>query len=203
MNIRHKSKKQHVISNALSCLTSLNTSSKINEKKLNAFFIINFVKTNELFRNRLLKSYNNDLVWKKIFNFLNTQDDVESNVFLLFYRQNELIFRSKNYTIDEHTFESRRLCISQFLIVEIFDTIYEIVNEHSKFDKYYERISSFYFIKKLTQQFRNYFYHCSNCQINQTKKHRFYKSLQLILISSTFFYTFIIDFILILSKSCV
>ena len=200
LNIRHKSKKQHVVSNILSRLTSLNIFFKTNEKKLNVFFIINFVKMNEFFRNRLLKSYNNDFAWKKIFNFLEIQENVENNAFF-FYRQNELIFCFDDCTIDEHAFESRRLCISQSLIVEIFNIIYEIVNEYSKFDKYYKRISLFYFIKKLTQQLRNYFYHCSNCQINQTKKHRFYELMQFILTSSIFFYTFIIDFILTLSKS--
>ena len=150
LNIRHKSKKQHVVLNALSRLTSLNIFFKINEKKLNVFFIINFVKINEFFHNRLLKSYNNDFAWKKIFNFLKTQKNVENNAFF-FYRQNELIFRFDDCTINEHAFESRRLCISQLLIVEIFDIIHEIVNKHSKLDKCYERISSFYFIKELTR----------------------------------------------------
>ena len=62
LNIRHKSKKQHVVSNALSRLTNLNTLFKTNEKKLNAFFIINFVKMNQFFRNRFLKNYNNNFV---------------------------------------------------------------------------------------------------------------------------------------------
>ena len=156
---------------------------------------------NEFFRNWFLKNYNNDFVWKKIFNFLNAQENVENNAFFSFYRQNELIFRFDDCTINEHVFKFCRLYILQSLIVEIFDIIHEIVNEYAKFNKYYERISSFYFIKKLTRQLRNYFHYCSNCQINQTRKHWFYKSMQFILTSSIFFHTFIIDFILTLLKS--
>ena len=76
----------------MSRLTSLNTSFKTNEKKLNVFFIINFVKMNEFFRNRLLKNYNNDLVWKKIFNLLDTQESVENNAFFFFIDKTNWFF---------------------------------------------------------------------------------------------------------------
>ena len=58
----------------------------------------------------------------------------------------------------------------------------------------------FHFIRELSKQLRDYLRHCSKCQIYQTHRHKSYDSLQSIFISSIFFHTIIIDFILILFK---
>ena len=117
-----------------------------------------------------------------------------------FYRKNEFIFRFNDYITENHAFESRKFCISQSLIVDIFDTIHDVVNDHFEFQKCYERFTSFYFIRELFKQFRNYFRHCSNCQIHQTRRHKSYDFLQSILTSSIFFHILIINFIFDLSK---
>ena len=205
LKIRHKLDKMHIVSNVLSRLINLNTSSKKSddEKKLNALFIIILININVTFRNRLLKDYFNDSTWKKIAVLLNQQKiaDVENSASLFFYRKNNFIFRFDDYITDEHAFEFRRFCVFQSLITKIFDTVHESNNDHSNFDKCYERIFSFYFIRELSKQLRDYLRHCSECQIHQTRRHKSYDSLQSIFTSSIFFHTIIIDFILTLFKS--
>ena len=134
-----------------------------------------------------------------MFDFQLTQNDIENNA-VFFYRKNELFFRFDDVT-NNHVFEFRRFCISQSLIDEILNLYYDLVNDYSNFDKYYKRVMSFYFIRELIKQLRDYFRHCLNCQIHQIRKHKFYDFLQFILISPIFFHIFIVDFILILFKS--
>ena len=204
LDIRHKSDKQHIMSNVLSRLINLNESIKksFDENELNALFIITLIEMKKIFRNRLLKDYIKNSVWRKIITLLNAQKqiDTENNATLSFYRKNDFIFRVDDHTSD-HVFQSRRLCISQSFIDEILDTFHDVVNDHFDFVKCYERMSIFYFIRDLFKQLRNYLRHCSNCQIYQIRRHKSYDFLQSILSISMLFHTFIIDFILILFKS--
>ena len=203
LELRHKSDVQHIIFDAFSRLVNLNIdeNKQINdEKEFDALFIIILVEMNEVFRNRFLKNYRKNSAWKKISDFLNAQISFENSVSLSFYRENEFIFRFDDYTIDNHAFESRRFCIFQFFVDEIFDTIHDAINDHVDFRKCYERLIFFYFIRRLFKQFRDYLRHCSNCQIYQTRRHKSYDSMQSILTSSIFFHTLIINFILNLFK---
>ena len=71
LNIRHKSKKQHIISDIFSRLIFVNIVAKsfaniaakffINEEKLNALFIAFLIKMNEIFRKRVINKYKTDL----------------------------------------------------------------------------------------------------------------------------------------------
>jgi len=63
LELRYKSSKQYVVSNALSRLTSTNnaTSRLANEDELNALFTIALVKIKEFFRKRLIDDYKSNL----------------------------------------------------------------------------------------------------------------------------------------------
>ena len=192
------------MSNVLSRLVNFNDNIKkiFDENELNALFITTFIEMKKIFRNRLLKNYIKNFVWKKIIVLLNTQKqiDTENNAIFFFYRKNDFIFRVDDY-ISDHAFQFRRLCISQSIVDEILDTFHDVVNDHFDFIKCYERVSIFYFIRDFFKQLREYLRHCSNCQIHQIKRHKSYDFLQSILSISILFHIFIIDFILSFFKS--
>ena len=83
-DIRHKFDKQHIMSNVLFRLVNLNDNIKksFDENELNALFIITLIEMKKVFRNRLLKNYIKNSVWKKIIVLLNAQKqiDIENNV---------------------------------------------------------------------------------------------------------------------------
>ena len=100
VELRHKSNAQHIISNVFFFrFVNLNTEQKLvdDEKKLNVLFITTLIKMNEAFRNRFLKNYRNDLSWKRIFDLLNAQIDVENNVFFLSKKRIYFSFRWLHY----------------------------------------------------------------------------------------------------------
>ena len=198
LNIRHKFDKQHIVFDALSRLVSDNINASIdrnvNDEKLNALFIASLIEIDEVFRKRIVEDYKTNLNWQKIVSILNNDD--ENVTKLSFYRRkNEFIFRSE-FTIDDHVYESHRLCISHSMIQNILQLIHD--DDHSDYVKCFEQISTSYYIRDLSRYLRDYLKHCSNCQIYQIKKHAFYESMQSILFSSISFHTIIIDFILIL-----
>ena len=200
IELRHKSNKQHIVSDVLSRLININTNTISEKNELNALFTIAFVKMKEDFRQKFVVDYNIDLNWKKIFSMFDQQNKNDVNVVKFsFYRENELIFRSDDYIIDNHVYEFHRLCISQSTIQNIFVVAHD--DNHSNFARCYDKIAIFYYIRDLFKYLKNFLKHCFKCQTYQTRRHKFYNSLQSIFISNIFFHTIIIDFILILFKS--
>ena len=65
LDIRHKFDKQHVVSNVLFRLFSVNVNTShekiVDESELNALFIVFLVKMNQKFKNRILIDYKIDL----------------------------------------------------------------------------------------------------------------------------------------------
>ena len=85
------------------------------------------------------------------------------------------------------------------LKTKIFRIIYNQI-VYANFHKYYQRIAKILYFHKLIKRLRVYIRKCHVCQLNQIKRHVFYDELIFIKIISTFFYTLIFDFILILFK---
>ena len=71
-------------------------------------------------------------------------------------------------------------------------------NDHTEFDRTYEKMTSSWYIRNLIKHLNNYIKHCSICAINRTKRHKSYDSLQWVLFSSVSFHILTIDFVLIL-----
>ena len=94
VELRHKSNVQHIISNAFFRFVSLNIEQKLvdDEEELNVLFTTILIKMNEVFRNRLLKDYRNDFSWKRIFDLLNAQINIENNVSFFFIEKTSLFF---------------------------------------------------------------------------------------------------------------
>ena len=201
VELRHKSNKQHIVSNALSRLVNINIKNVFDEKELNVFFTTVLMKVEKNFRRKLIVDYVNDFHWKKIFVVLNQQNkNAENSVKLSFYKEiNELIFRSNEFIIENHVYESRRFCVSHATIENVFVVAHD--DNHFDFARCYEKISTFYYIHDLFRFLRDYLNHYFKCQTYQTRRHKSYEFLQSILTSTIFFHIITIDFILTLSIS--
>ena len=136
IELRHKSDKQHIVSDAFSRLVNINIDTAFEKNELNVLFTIVFVKMKESFRQKLVVDYNIDLNSS----MLDQQDKNDVNVVKLsFYRESELIFRSDDYIIDSHVYESHRLCIFQSVIQNILVVAHD--DNHSNFVRCYDKIT--------------------------------------------------------------
>ena len=193
LKLRHKSDKAHIIFNTLFKFVSINIiiDTTHDENELDALFITAVIDLNKVFRKKIMNKYNIDLNWKKISHILNA-NSIENNAKLSFYRENDFIFR-----FDDHVYKSHRLCILWSVIKNILKTAHDN-DTHFEFARCYEKIVSFYYIRGLIRYLRNYLKHCLKCQIYQTRRHKSYEFLQLILTFSISFHIITIDFVLTL-----
>ena len=194
--IRHKSNKLHLVSDALFRLSIKTNTSNCHfeefEKELDVLYTTSLIEMSSEFKAKLIKEYSENSVWKKINKLIdvNKQNDVNFS----FTKNNELI-----YKIDNHKmfFISQRLCISASFVKVIIEITHD--SNHSEFDRTYQIIVSFYYIKNLSSHIKNYLKHCSKCTINQTKRHKSYEVLQSILSLFVSFHIITIDFVLVMS----
>ena len=194
LNIQHKSKKFHVVSNALSrFFTSDKSSSNDDEDELDVLFTVFMIEINSKLKAKMIDKYKKNFVYVKIFNMLSK----DSNK-LSFLIENNILYRKK-ISDNCSSFVFKRMCVFDFMIKDILAMTHDEFNEHVEFDRTYERITNAWYIRELSKQFTDYLKHCSKCQVYRTRRHKFYNSLQSILSSFIFFHTFIIDFVLVLS----
>ena len=196
--IKHKSNKLHLVSNAFFRLSiKTNTTNcyfEEFEKKLDVLYTTSLIEMSSEFRAKLIKEYSKDSAWKKINKLIDVSK--QNDVNFSFTKNNELIYR-----IDSHkmSFISQRLCISATFVKVIIEIAHD--SNHSEFDRTYQIIVSFYYIKSLSIHLKNYLKHCSKCTINQTRRHKSYEVLQSILFSFISFHIITIDFVLVMSLS--
>ena len=88
--------------------------------------------------------------------------------------------------------------MSQIVVKKTFQATHEI--SHLRFHKCYEILSFVYYIRGFTINLKIYLKHCSECQVNQTKRHKTYETFQSIEISSISFHIVTMNFILVFSK---
>ena len=88
LDIRYKSRKQHIVFDILSRLTSTNINELTHNvlqsfanDELNVLFIASFIKMNNEFRDKIFKKYQTDFNWQKIYTILNIENDAK----LFFY----------------------------------------------------------------------------------------------------------------------
>ena len=116
-----------------------------------------------------------------------SSSELSSSRDIKFRLRNDLIY----YVFEE---EKNRLCISEIMKHEIFQMIHDL-NNHENFHRAYDRLINFVYVRHLTKRLRIYIEHCSQCQLNQIKRHSLYDSLQSINTSMIFFHTLTINFI--------
>ena len=107
---------------------------------------------------------------------------------------NGLIYYIDNINGHEH------LCISICFKKKIFKLTHD-QQHHSEFYRIYNYILTFLFLCCLIRHLKIYIHHCSECQLNQTKQHSLYSSLNLISTSVILFYMIIMNFVLVLLVS--
>ena len=93
-----------------------------------------------------------------------------------------------------------RLCISEILEIKIFRQTHDFIH-HDDFMRIYDRLRHFIYVRFMIKRLKIYIIHCSNCQINQIKRHSIYDEFILIMSSAIFFHTIVMNFIVRLSLS--
>ena len=190
--IKHKSKKLHIVFDALSRLSSSAKSDQLNDE-LNVLFIASLIEIDVEFKDRIIEKYIKNSDWHKIIKILNNAK--KNQIKLLFLRKNDIIFRKQMN--DNTSFVLKRMCIFANAIKNILSMTHD--NKHLKFDRTYEKLISVWYIRNFAKHLKSYLKHCSFCKINRTKRHKLYESLQFILSSSISFHTITINFVLVLS----
>jgi hypothetical protein len=92
-----------------------------------------------------------------------------------------------------------KLCVPARLEKEVFRLAHDL-QHHVGFHRAYERIAPNIYIRQLAKRLRTYIEHCPECQVNQTKRHRPYGSLQPIHAPPIPFYTITMDFVVALPE---
>lgn len=117
-----------MISNALFKLSIAKKVSLKNEK-FDVFFTASLMKMIPQFRNKLMKKYIADLVWKKINKLIDTR--VRDDIFLSLVKND----RKNNHNM---SFMSQRLCISTLFVKNILQIAHD--SNYSDFDKIYHNV---------------------------------------------------------------
>ena len=98
------------------------------------------------------------------------------------------------YYVDELN-ARERLCVPKLMEQKIFELAHDGYS-HGGFHRTYERIVEAYYMRHLTRRLKRYILHCPQCQLNQTKRHLTYGSLEPILTPPLIFHTIYLNFIL-------
>ena len=93
-----------------------------------------------------------------------------------------------------------KLCIFSNCEQNVFKLIHDDCF-HARHHRVYVRLINIVYVHKLFKKFTIYIRHCSICQLNQTKRHRFYNELTSLFIFSIFFHTLTMNWIIILSNN--
>lgn len=223
LNIRYKSNKDHIVSNALSRFTSVNV--EFLSKKyldLNVLFTYNtiFVAMFDEFHDKILQEYKKNSVWKKILTTMLNNERFEENATNLSFDTITIVstktdvyiksrFKSSDVTSTSISFnllyhidkliELRRLCIFDSCIENFMKIAHD--NDHFEFVRCFDMIFQTWYVRNLIKALRNYIKHGSKCFVLQTRRHKLWESFQSINTSFVSFHIITFDFILAMSLS--
>jgi hypothetical protein len=212
LDVRHKSERDHVISDALFRLSSFDSSTeKISNtlENVDAYVEI-MIKMSSSFKNRLIEEYKTDKQWSSLYFMLKileisrkliTRQDIINSKLIKQSNHEEIEFERRDnliYHLNRSTFRIR-LCISKSLMQDIFKMTHDDFM-HVDFHRAHIIIFESVYIRRLAHYLRQYIAYCSQCLFNQTKRHRSYDSLYSISTVKISFHTITIDFILTLSS---
>ncbi len=190
LNIRHRSEKFNVVSDALSRLLvkknnsvheALDLNQDLKHYQFNVknskndqiyAYVITLMKMFEEFKTKLKDDYKKDVKWKDLINMIkilnkrrqkNDYEKIEVN----FALKKKLLY---------HVKDKKRLCIFSNCEINVFQLAHN-QNNHSKHNKIYAKLIDQVYISKLSRKIRQYIKHCSTCELNQTKRHFLYEEL--------------------------
>jgi hypothetical protein len=211
LNIRHRSEKFNIISDALSRLSierdnsahealNLNQDLKNFQSNMKCFesdqiyaYFITLVKMFEEFRIKMSENYQKKFKWKNILkmiqNLINKREsNNQKNTDIDFQLKNNLLYHFKN---------KKRLCISSNCEFNVFELAHD-KNNHAKHNRVYSKLIDHVYILKLSRKIRQYIKHCSACELNQIKRHVIYDELILISFAKISFRILTMNFIMTL-----
>jgi hypothetical protein len=224
LNVRHKSDRDHIISNALSRLSFFNNSTEeiTNTLKNVKVYVETLIEMSFTFKTRLIEIYKSDREWSSLYVMLKnlhisaqiTRRNVINADTFTSEVKNTIIIIFESFTHDEIEFErikdliyhlnritsKTRLCILRSLIKEIFHMTHD-EQAHVEFHRAYVIITKTFYIRRLTHYLRQYIDYCSQCLLNQTKRHKSYEALISISFSKISFHIITMNFVLTLSQS--
>ena len=215
IDVRYKADKFNTMSDVLSRLSSISFSKDfVNMNTLDIdnyhnsienISIFNYAFQGTLiamiseFRIKLIERYFKEKSWAKIIKMLEElrkrtsiegiENDESVKTEIEFELHRELIYHKEN----------RRLCISASVKKKIFNLAHD-QNQHSGATRCFHRIRESIFILRLSKKLRIYIDHCSQCQLNQTKRHKIYEELMFIISSAISFHTMTMNFIMTISN---
>ncbi len=150
LEIRHKSRKYHLISNALSRLQSLNEENLLNNHaKLNELFVeyikviyvynTIFIELNSEFRARIIEKYFRDETWKRIIRTIDENAALKENAAKLFFvRELTTMFRESDSYMTSNIESRSSKAVSSF-------------NETQKISRSSKQVSLFNEIQKISR----------------------------------------------------
>ena len=207
LDVRYKSEKTNIVSDALSKLSTKKIIESFSDCFLTKIFQISLMIMSDVFKKRLVAEYAANAWWVKIMKVIKnlkkrlkreknirfedrSRYESKIHIDLNFIMRDDLIYHKKR----------QRLCISASLDKEIFMLTHD-KNQHFGVNRCYARISENLYIPHLSKKLRQYVSHCSNCQLNQIKKHRSYEKLLSISTSTTLFHTIFMNFVMSISNN--
>ena len=215
IDVKYKANKFNTMSDVLSRLSSIsffkdfvdmNTfdidnyhNSIENISTFNYAFQETLITMTSEFRIKLIDEYFKEKSWTKIIKMLKElrkktsieeiENDESVKTEIEFELHRGLIYHKKN----------RRLCVSASVEKKIFNLAHD-QNQHSGTTRCFHRIKESIFIFRLSKKLRTYIDHCFQCQLNQTKRHKIYEKLMLIISSTISFHTMTMNFIMTISN---
>ena len=157
-DVRHKSNKQHIVSNVLSHLLFnvelikqiINLNFDVDEKTLNIIYHVILIKMSNEFKRKFKKTYKKNKRWIRIIKLL-IKDSVENNSKnwinfenLRFKYRDDLVYYLNDNELNN---DRERLCIFKKLVENIFILIHDRLN-HCDYHKTYDQIIISFYIRK-------------------------------------------------------
>ena len=206
LNVHYKSDKFNVISDMLFRLAEWDYHQKSDTLTLNtlytmsvcsdrsAAYSISLIELNTEFWECLITEYTQNICWIRVKVIIEANRKLNENISALSYK----MIGSLIYYKDSEC--SLWLNISAVRDIEkkIFQQAHNELR-YSEYTKTHECFTEELYFFNLLKKLHEFIYLCSQCHLCQTSKHKLYKALQLILISSQSFHTISLDFILGLS----
>lgn len=105
---------------------------------------------------------------------LNKRTSVEQTII-----ENSSIFTEIDFELRDEVIyhvhdEFFKFCVSKSAIKNVFQLAHND-NAHAEHHRAYQRVVDLIYIHKLFKKLDIYIQHCLSCQLNQTKRHRFYE----------------------------
>jgi hypothetical protein len=227
LNVRHKFDRDHIISNISSRLSSWDDNLEKFENTLKDVnvYVETLIEMFSDFKTRLINVYKIDKEWSTLYimlkalrisiqatrrDIVNTQTNAtetsqdtsaKHSINSEFFTHEDIEFERRDdliYHLDRITSKTRS-CISKSFIKEIFAMIHDKIF-HAEFHRVYVTISETFYVRRLSHYLRKYIAYCSQCLLNQTKRHKSYDAFNSISILKISFHTITMNFVLTLSS---